>query len=132
MDNLHNINIERSLLSSIFFNPDLFEDVASRLKASDFYLPQHKNIFEAMSYCVKSDQPIDEQFVKDRLSSENKFDEEAMIYIISTNPLPSVGAYVEQIKEKSVKRELVQLSTSIHEITVDLTFKLLLFHCLPS
>jgi len=45
MDNLHNINIERSILSSILFNPASFEEVAASIKPRDFYLPAHKYIF---------------------------------------------------------------------------------------
>ena len=33
MSNLHNVNIERSVLSSILFNPTTFEDVAALIGA---------------------------------------------------------------------------------------------------
>jgi replicative DNA helicase len=119
MENLHNINIERSVLSSIFFNPSLFEEVASRLKPSDFYLPAHRYMFEAMEACERADLPIDEEFVHKKLGQENRFDEEVMLEILSTNPLPSVGAYANEIKEKSIKRELVRLTADITEIAVE-------------
>ena len=119
METLHNINIERSVLSSVFFNPALFEDVASRLKGTDFYLPAHRYIFEAMEACERSDLPIDEEFVRKKLNQENRFDEEVMLEIISTNPLPSINAYVQEIKEKSIKRELVRLTSDITEVAVE-------------
>lgn len=119
MDNLHNINIERSILSSILFNPSSFEDVAASLKPRDFYLPAHKYIFEAMEACEQEDLPIDEEFIKKKLKQEERFDEEAMLEILSTNPLPSVKAYVEEIREKSIKRELVKLTADIKEVAVE-------------
>ncbi len=119
MDNLHNINIERSVLSSILFNPVSFEEVASSLKPRDFYLPAHKYIFEAMQECERDDLPIDEEFVKKKLKQEERFDENAMLEILSTNPLPSIKAYVEEIREKSIKRELVKLTADIKEVAVD-------------
>jgi len=119
MDNLHNINIERSILSSILFNPASFEDVAASLKPRDFYLPAHKYIFEAMEACEQEDLPIDEEFIKKKLKQEERFDEEAMLEILSTNPLPSVKAYVEEIREKSIKRELVKLTADIKEVAVE-------------
>lgn len=119
MDNLHNINIERSILSSILFNPVTFEEVASSLKSRDFYLPAHKYIFEAMEECERDDLPIDEEFVKKKLNQEERFDENAMLEILSTNPLPSIKAYIEEIREKSIKRELVKLTADIREVAVE-------------
>lgn len=106
MGNLHNINIERAILSSIFFKPELFEEVASTLKPGDFYLPAHRYIFEAMKACELEDLPIDEEFVRQKL--ENRFDEEAMLQIIGTNPLPGVSAYANEIKQKSAKRATLE------------------------
>ncbi|MDR3346245.1 MAG: replicative DNA helicase [Campylobacteraceae bacterium] len=119
MDNLHNINIERSVLSSIIFNPALFEEISSFLKASDFYLPAHRNIFSAMLDCEKDELPIDEEFLKKRLAQEGVFDEAAMLDILSTNPLPSIGAYTNEIKEKAIKRELVALTGTINDVAVE-------------
>ncbi len=119
MDNLHNINIERSVLSSILFNPSSYEDVAAVVKAKDFYLPSHKYIFEAMEECERDDLPIDEEFIKKKLNQSGRFDEEAMLEILSTNPLPSVKAYIEEIREKSIKRDLIKLTADIKEVAVD-------------
>jgi len=119
MNNLHNINIERSVLSSILFNPASFEEVASTIKPRDFYLPAHKYIFEAMEECERDDLPIDEEFVKKKLNQEERFDEDAMLEILSTNPLPAVKAYIEEIREKSIKRELVKLTGDIREVAVE-------------
>ncbi|WP_024953648.1 replicative DNA helicase [Sulfurospirillum arcachonense] len=119
MDNLHNINIERSVLSSILFNPATYEEVASNIKPRDFYLPAHKYIFEAMEECEREDLPIDEEFVKKKLKQEERFDEEVMLEILSTNPLPSIKAYVEEIREKSIKRDLVKLTGDIREVAVE-------------
>lgn len=119
MNNLHNINIERSVLSSILFNPETFEDVAAVLKGKDFYLPSHRYIFETMEACEREDLPIDEEFIKKKLNQQSRFDEDAMLEILSTNPLPATKAYVEEIREKAIKRELVQLTSDIKEIAVE-------------
>lgn len=113
MDNLTNINIERAVLSSILFNPELFEDVFSVLGKEDFYLRDHKSIYEAMSLCEKEKLPIDEEFLKKKLKILNEYNEEVMLEIISTSPVPNIDAYIKEIKEKSVKRKLVNLSTKI-------------------
>lgn len=119
MEILHNINMERSVLSSIFFNPSLFEEVAASIKSNAFYLPSHKNIFEAMQWCERENLPIDEEFVSKKLNQDNNFDEEAMLEIQSTSPLPSINAYVDELREKHVKREFVKLSSDINDFAVD-------------
>ncbi len=119
METLHNINMERSILSSILFNPSLFEDVASSLSVKVFYLPAHRDIYEAMDYLEKHDKPIDEEFLSKKLNQDNKFNEEAMLEVISTSPLPNVKAYVDELNEKYVKREFVKLSSDINDVAVD-------------
>jgi len=119
MNNLYNINIERSVLSSILFNPATFEEVATELKPRDFYLPAHSYIFEAMEECEREDLPIDEEFIKKKLNQKERFDEDAMLEILSTNPLPSIKAYIEEIREKSIKRDLVKLTGDIREVAVE-------------
>ena len=116
---LHNLNIERAVLSSILFEPTLYEEVASKLKSKDFYLPDHRAIFDAMEELERDEQPIDEEFLKKRLLQKNKYNEEVLIEIISANPLSNSWAYVEEIKEKSVKRELIKLTSDIKEVAVE-------------
>ncbi len=119
MENLHNLNMERSILSSILYNPALYEDIASELKAAAFYLPAHKDIYLAMEYLERNDKPIDEEFLSKKLKQDKKFNEEAMLEIISTSPLPNVKAYTQELNEKYVKREFVQLSASINDVAVE-------------
>ncbi|MDR2099823.1 MAG: replicative DNA helicase [Campylobacteraceae bacterium] len=119
MTELHNINMERSILSSIIFNPMLFEDVSAKLNPIDFYLPAHRHIFSAMLECERADLPIDEEFLKKTLNQNGTFDEQAMLDILSTNWIPNIGAYVQELKEKSIKRQLVALTGAINDITVE-------------
>jgi replicative DNA helicase len=116
---LHNLNIERAVLSSILFEASLYEEVASKIKPRDFYLPHHRNIFEAMSELEREDLPIDEEFLKKRLLQNEKYNEDIFIEVISSSPLSNSAAYIDEIKEKSIKRELVKLTTKIKEVTVD-------------
>ncbi|MCH9813180.1 MAG: replicative DNA helicase [Epsilonproteobacteria bacterium] len=116
---LHNLNIERAVLSSILFDPVLFEDVTSKLKSTDFYLPDHQKVFEAMTELEREDQPIDEEFLRKKLQKMEKFNEDIFLEIISSNPLSNTTAYIAEIKEKSIKRELVKLTSEIKSVAVD-------------
>lgn len=118
-DNLYNLAFERSILSSIIFEPSQFDDLSVALNKDDFYLPAHQDIFQAMLTLLQKDQPIDEEFIKKELIKAKKFDEQVMLEILSANPISNTKAYVDEIKDKSLKRHLLTLTTEIKRVTVE-------------
>ncbi len=118
-DNLYNLAFERSILSSIVFEPQQFDELSTALKQDDFYLPAHQDIFGVMMALLQKDQPIDEEFIKKELIKIKKFDEQVMLEILSANPISNTKAYVEEIKDKSLKRHLLTLTTEIKRVTVE-------------
>ncbi len=118
-DNLYNLAFERSILSSIVFEPSQFDELSSQLKMDDFYLPAHQDIFKTMLTLLQKDQPIDEEFIKKELIKIKKFDEQVMLEILSANPISNTKAYVDEIKDKSLKRHLLTLTTEIKRVTIE-------------
>lgn len=113
---LYNINVERAILSSILFDPRIYEEVASVIEHRDFYLDAHQNIFKEMNTLYLNDKPIDQEFIKDNLIRNKKFQEDDYLNVISTNPLINVEAYVKDIKDKSIKRDILSLSSEIQKV----------------
>ncbi|MDZ7820289.1 MAG: replicative DNA helicase [Aliarcobacter sp.] len=118
MDSVYSINIERAVLSSILFNPEELEDVLGVLKPKDFYLPAHKKIFEVMVKLHNDAMPIDEEFIRRRLDSKD-VDDSILLEILSANPITNTLAYVREIKDGSVKRELASLATTIKKVAIE-------------
>ncbi|SFV50219.1 Replicative DNA helicase [hydrothermal vent metagenome] len=118
-ETLYNLAIERSILSSIIFDPQQFDDLANIIKKEDFYLPAHQDIFEAMLRLNAKDEPIDEEFIKKELVRAKKFDEQALLEVLATNPISNTKAYVEELKDKALKRHLLTLTTEIKKVTVE-------------
>ena len=118
VDNIYAINIERAVLSSIFFSPEIIEDILGILKPKDFYLPAHKKIFEVMEQLNSLDLPIDEEFVRRRVDSK-EVDDSILIEILSANAITNTLAYSKEIKDASVKRELIALASSIKKVTIE-------------
>lgn len=116
---LYNLDIERGVLSAILFDGKVYEDVASILIPKDFYLPFHQYVFEAMEELYKKDHPIDEVFLKDVLVKKNRFDESLFLEILATAPIEAVENYAKEIKDLSLKRELLHLSTEIKKIILE-------------
>ena len=118
MDSVYSINIERAVLSSILFNPEEFEDVLGVLKANDFYLPAHKKIFEVMEKLHSDAMPIDEEFIRRKLEGKD-VDDSILLEILSANPITNTLAYVREIKDGAIKRELATLATTIKKVAIE-------------
>lgn len=118
MNSVYNINIERAVLSSILFNPEEFEDIAEILKSKDFYLPAHKKIFEVMTQLSNEEIPIDEEFIRPRITAK-EVDDSILIEILSANPIANSKAYANQIKDASIKRDLATLATTIKKVAIE-------------
>ncbi len=113
------LHIERAVLSTIFFEPSRYEDIASSITPKDFYHIPHKLIFETMGDLKSSQMPIDDEFVCKKLQGKESFDEEELLEIVSTNPIVELDAYVKEIKDRSIKRDLNRLALKIKESTID-------------
>lgn len=118
MDSVYSINIERAVLSSILFNPEEIEDVLGLIKHKDFYLPAHQKIFHVMEQLHTADMPIDEEFIRKRIDAKD-VDDSILIEILSANPITNTLAYVKEIKDGAVKRELANLATIIKKVAIE-------------
>ena len=118
-EKLYNLAFERAVLSSVIFEPSQYDELDNILKPDDFYLPAHQDILSAIQSLFRRDEPIDEEFLRKELSAKKKFDENVMLEILSANPISNTAAYVKEIKEKSLKRHLLTLTTEIKKVTLE-------------
>ena len=116
---MYNLNIERAVLSAIIFDPQIFEEIAAKLKYQDFYLPFHQHIFTAMDELAREDKPIDEEFLKSKLNSSGNYDEVALLDVLASNPISNTDAYLSEIKSRATKRALATLATTIKKVTIE-------------
>ncbi len=119
MENMYNLNIERAVLSAIIFDPNIFEEIASKLHSNDFYLPFHQYLFSAIEELSIEEKPIDEEFLRAKLLSMNTFNETGMLEVLAANPISNTSAYLSEIKSKASKRALVSLATEIKKVTIE-------------
>jgi len=120
-DNLYNINIERAVLSAILFDPYSAdsENIISSLSAYDFYLPFHQHFYLTVAALIRDEKPVDEDFIREKMQRDGKFDEVMMLDIMASSPVSNVQAYVNDIKEKAQKRSLMSLATQIKKEIID-------------
>jgi len=62
--------------------------------------------------------PIDEEFIRKRINAKD-VDDSILIEILSANPITNTLAYVREIKDGSVKRELSTLATTIKKVALE-------------
>ena len=72
-----------------------------------------------MEELVREDKPIDEEFLKSKLTSSGNFDEVALLDILASNPISNTDAYLDEIKARASKRALVTLATTIKKVTIE-------------
>ncbi|MBU1669072.1 replicative DNA helicase [bacterium] len=118
-ENMYNLNIERAVLSAIIFDPQIFEEIASKLSASDYYLPFHQHLFSAMEDLAREDKPIDEEFLKTKLSASGNYDEVSLLDVLASNPISNTDAYIGEIRSRATKRALATLATTIKKVTIE-------------
>lgn len=117
---LYNLNIERAVLNSIIYDPEgVYEEVAAQLQPSDFYHPFHQNLFAVIEELHLEGEPIDVEFIKEKLEAKKQFDEAMFLEVLAANPISNTAAYVKEIKEKAIKRALVHLTTEIKKVTIE-------------
>ncbi len=116
---MYNLNIERAVLSAVIFDPEIYEEIAAKLSPHDFYLPFHQHVFAAMEELSVEEKPLDDEFIRGKLTTMGKFDEVAMLDLLSANPITNTAAYLKEIKAKSSKRALATLATEIKKVTIE-------------
>ncbi|QNK85938.1 replicative DNA helicase [Aliarcobacter cryaerophilus] len=114
----NNLNIEKAVLSSIFFDGDNLYTAKELLAPKDFYFPAHQKIYDAMLKLHNEDMPIDEDFIRKRVSSSDVSDN-VLLDILAANPISNIKAYVKDIKDSAIKRELVCLATTIKKVAIE-------------
>ncbi len=118
MNSVNNIDFERAVLSSILFDPSQLDDIVKELNHDDLYLPAHQKVFQVMTDLHRDDYPVDEEFVRKRLISKD-VEDHVLIDILAANPITNTMAYVSEIKDGSVKRELATLATTIKKVAIE-------------
>lgn len=105
-----NINIEKSILNSILFKPELLDEIAKTITPKDFFLSAHQYIFEGFLFLQTLGLPIDEEFLKRKCKN---IDDDAMLTILATNPISNLTAYIKELKQDSLKRQVEAVAKEV-------------------
>lgn len=112
------VESEKILLGSLLLDARVFVNIADVVVVSDFYLSQHRILFEAMLKMINKDLPFDAITMIEHLKSIDKLDEvggEQNIIKLANDCPPAVNlvAHANTIKTTSVHRGLIQVGQKI-------------------
>lgn len=111
---------EQSVLGAIMLDKNAIIKVADLLRPIDFYDPRHKKIYEAILELFSRGEPIDVLTVSAELKRNKKIkDTGGSDYLAELLNLVPTSAHVVHyaniVKEKSIRRELINISSEIGE-----------------
>jgi len=113
IDKIYNLSMERTLLSTLMSLDEDSDYMFLHLKSEYFYLAAHEDLYNVAKELYEEQKPIDEAFIISRLKSKNRYDEVAFIEIISANPISNISNYIQELRDLSIKRHILNLATNL-------------------
>jgi len=109
----HNTEAEQAVLGAMMGRAEQIEDIKIRLKAEDFFHPQHKLMYEAMLSLVDRDMAVDSTTLTAHLYDYGRLEEiGGAPYILavfeSVTTLAHTEHYVNLVLEKSIARKVIE------------------------
>jgi len=116
----HNLDAERSILGAVLLDNHSLNAAVEKLRSEDFFLPQHRQIFQRMIQLAEHQQAIDVVTLMDDLARRGELDSAGGVAYLSqlADGLPratNVEHYARIVKEKSVLRNLAFSAAAIQE-----------------
>lgn len=103
----YDLDLERMILSSCLLGGgEVYANIAGDIEIKDFSLKVHQDIFKAIVSCVNAGEPIGLSFLK----KYGKLDEQILNEIIATPSMINISAYAKELREKSIKRQLLSFA----------------------
>ena len=114
------VEAEQALLGSIIVSPDAFDKIGGMITAEDFYVEEHKHIYNALLKMYAQNKTIDVVTLVNALVENGDRDEAGGIQYITliAESVPSaanVKDYAKIVKDKAILRKLINVCTEINE-----------------
>lgn len=114
----HSIRAEQSVLGGLMLDNGAYHKIQSVLSTQDFYRPDHKVIFEAISQLHASNAAVDVVTVSDHLESKGLLEKAGGLgYLgdlaLNTPSAANIGSYADTVKEKSLLRTIIKVASEM-------------------
>ena len=117
----HSREAEEAVIGSVLINPESYYDVASFLKADDFYIHRHRWIWETFGRLHDRRVPIDFLTVSEELEQHSQLSEVGGPAYLSTliSNVPSslhAEAYGKLVEETAIRRRMLSAANEIAKL----------------
>ena len=116
------LSAERAVLGSILIDPASITEVLSLIRAEDFYVAEHKEIFLAMRELFDASCEIDFVTLVDALVHKGVYEkaggEEYIRALLDATPgAVNVMDYARIVKEESTRRQIITVCSEVSDMT---------------
>ena len=120
----HSVEAEQSVLGALMLDNRSWDQVADRLRDSDFYRQEHRLLFRAMAQLVQQSKPLDVLTVAEVLREKRELDQaggEVYLFELANNTpsAANIVAYADIVRERSVLRQLIFTANDIASSAFD-------------
>jgi replicative DNA helicase len=117
----HDLAAEKAVLSALLIDNHAFHEVCVEVKAEDFYHPAHQALYKAMVAIHEDQKPVDLITLSNYLNAQKRLDAiGGTVYLAEIADFEATAANVVHhariIRDKAVKRHLIQVATEIVEV----------------
>ncbi len=114
----YSVEAEQAVLGSIIIDPKSLNEIATQMRAEYFYIPQHREIYVAVSSMYELSQTIDFVSLLEKLKKDGVYDETGgkayLTQLVQTVPsAANVLTYVAIIRERYYARALMTAAQDI-------------------
>lgn len=114
----HSKEAEQSIIGGLMLDNNAWDKVVEIVKEEDFYQPEHRILYNAISNLVQRNQPFDVLTLTESLKAVGALDSvggEVYLFELAKNTptVANIAAYAEIVRERSILRQLIAVS---HEI----------------
>ncbi|MGN0493555.1 MAG: replicative DNA helicase [Acutalibacteraceae bacterium] len=114
----YSVEAEQAVLGAVIIDPKCLNEIAVQMKTEYFYIPQHREIYSAMSAMYELSQTIDFVSLLEKLKSDGVYDEAGgkayLTRLVQTVPsAANVLTYVAIIRERYYARALMTAAQDI-------------------
>ena len=114
----YSVEAEQAILGSVIIDPKCLNEIAVQMKTDYFYIPQHKEIYAAMSSMYELSQAIDFVSLLEKLKKDGVYDEaggKEYLTTLAQNVASSANVltYVSIVRERYYARALMNVAQNI-------------------
>ena len=118
----YSLEAEQSVLGAVLIKPEIYEEIAETLAAEDFYLDEHRQVYNAITDLYLQNRSLDlVTLLEDIVAKSQRRDDAArsstkefLMRLSDSVPIiDNIKEYADIVKEKALRRKLINSANDI-------------------